>query len=86
MTERLFLGHDVFILRLFCFYKLECKREAEKGFGDEIPKQVWAAAQHIHRIQKDWCLRAGRNAAYDGDGFLPQSFVLFSTLPTRLQM
>ena len=21
------------------------KREAKKGFGDEIPKQVWAAAQ-----------------------------------------
>ena len=24
-----------------------CKHEAKKGFGDEIPERVWAAAQRI---------------------------------------
>ncbi len=28
-------------------------REAKKGFGDEIPKQVWAAAQRIPSYEKN---------------------------------
>jgi len=41
----------LFFILLFLFS--ECilnKREAKKGFGDEIPKQVWAAAQWISCI------------------------------------
>ena len=47
---------------LFCKSRPEYKREAKKGFGNEIPKQVWAAAQFLLNERS---LRAGRYAAYD---------------------
>ena len=39
------------LLHLFYIFlrKKVYMREAVKGFGDEIPKQVWAAAQRILR-------------------------------------
>jgi len=38
------------ILRLKCIVTL-C--EAKKGFGNEIPKQVWAAAQRFHCVNRE---------------------------------
>ena len=32
----------------FCVMMRFIRREAKKEFGDEIPKQVWAAAQRPH--------------------------------------
>ena len=46
-----------------CFVKL---REAKKGFGDDVPKRVWAAAQRFFAFE------IGINSSEAADEMRPQ--------------
>ena len=41
------------------------RREAEKGFGDEISRRVWAAAQWVFLKEKEVSERNAKHAAIE---------------------